>query len=96
MKNPMGYTACPECGFPDAEVGNTKNGLPYRFCPDCNAQYFPRTADTAARLTAKMRPVTVPGTEPPAPIPNAPAPAPAPEPPPPRKGLLEAFRDKAA
>lgn len=87
MKNQIGYSACPECGHPDAEIGNTKNGLPYRFCPECNAQYFPRTADAAARLKAAMRPVTVPVPDAPEAAPAEPAP-PAKEPAPPaRKGF---------
>lgn len=50
----LGVMACPECGHPDAEVKVQKNGLVYRFCPECNAQYFPRTVDASARLLAKV------------------------------------------
>jgi hypothetical protein len=53
---PIGLMACPECGFEDAEIKLTKGGLSYRYCPDCNAQYFARTAETDARLRAKIRP----------------------------------------
>lgn len=38
----LGLCNCPECGFPDAEVRPDKSGSPYRFCPDCTAQYFSR------------------------------------------------------
>lgn len=58
-KRVMGVMACPECGFPDAEVKEQKNGLLYRFCPECNAQYFPRTVEASGRLAAQMVPVTV-------------------------------------
>lgn len=55
---PIGLMACPECGFEDAEVKKTKGGLAYRWCPECNAQYFPRKQEQAAKLEARMRPVT--------------------------------------
>lgn len=61
---PVGLMPCPECGFPDAEVKPAKSGLLYRWCPDCNAQYFPRSPETSDRLAAKMRPVSGTGTEP--------------------------------
>jgi ssDNA-binding Zn-finger/Zn-ribbon topoisomerase 1 len=56
---------CPECGLKGAEIKEQKaraDGivLLYRWCPDCNAQYFPRTIDASERLRAKMAsPVTV-------------------------------------
>lgn len=55
--NPVGLMACPECGHPDAEVKQSRAGLLYRWCPECNAQYFPRTHETSERLGAKMRPI---------------------------------------
>lgn len=58
---PMGRMACPECGFPDAEVREQKTpGLLYRYCPDCSAQFFARTPEASARLRQKIAPV--PGT----------------------------------
>jgi len=56
---PIGLMECPECGFEDAEIKKTKgSGLAYRWCPECNAQYFPRKPEQAAKLEARMRPVT--------------------------------------
>lgn len=49
----VGTCICPECGKSGAEVKTQKNGLLYRFCPDCNAQYFPRTGEMSARLAAQ-------------------------------------------
>lgn len=64
----LGTMACPECGGP-AEVKKQKNGLAYRWCMDCNAQYFPRTAEASDRLLAKCgaakpAPAPVPKAEP--------------------------------
>lgn len=69
----LGTMACPECGGA-AEVKKQKNGLAYRWCMDCHAQYFPRSAEASDRLLAKVgaakpEPVTAPAPEP------APAPA---------------------
>lgn len=86
-KQIIGVMACPECGFPDAEVKPQKNGLLYRFCPDCNAQYFPRTAETSERLAVKMTPVSVTGTE----QEGAPSPAQVPEPEPKKKPASRGF-----
>jgi predicted nucleic acid-binding Zn-ribbon protein len=55
---PEGLMDCPECGFHDAEVKLSKSGMLYRYCPDCNAQYFARTPEASGRLAAKMRPVS--------------------------------------
>lgn len=65
----LGQMACPECGGA-AEVKQQKNGLAYRWCMDCHAQYFPRTAEASDRLLAKC------GAAKPAPV-TAPAPVPA-------------------
>lgn len=66
----IGTMVCPECGHPDAQVKHQKNGKPYRYCPECDAQYFARSDAAAAALLAKV------GKAPAAPA--APAPA-APE-----------------
>lgn len=50
----LGLVDCPECGMSGAEVKAQKNGLAYRWCPECNAQYFPRTEEASARLLAKV------------------------------------------
>jgi hypothetical protein len=55
-KPPIGHMACPECDHDHAEVLLDKNGKPYRYCPNCNAQYFSRDAARAKNLLAKMRP----------------------------------------
>lgn len=51
----IGLMKCPECGFDDAEVRPDKSGAPYRFCPDCTAQYFTRGGEKAKNLLAKVR-----------------------------------------
>lgn len=100
----IGQMACPECGG-EAEVKRTKAGLAYRWCTECNAQYFPRTAEASDRLIgkctdAKLAPLPVTGTEPkpaaakvkPAPTPKAePVPAPAPAPAKPRSPFDDAL-----
>lgn len=77
----IGVCNCTECGFEDAEIKAQKSGLLYRWCPECNAQYFTRDTVTSERLRAKIRgavpkvaPVTVPDS---APEPVKPAPKPA-------------------
>lgn len=69
----LGTLACPECGGA-AEVKRQKNGLAYRWCMDCHAQYFPRSADASDRLLAKCGAKAQAVTAP------EPAPAPAPKP----------------
>lgn len=51
----IGLMDCPECGFTDAEVRPDKSGSPYRFCPDCTAQYFSRGGEKAKALLSKVR-----------------------------------------
>src|SRR4030067_1338497 len=52
----IGLCDCPECGFSDAEVRPDKSGSPYRFCPECTAQYFTRGAPLKVKnLLAKVR-----------------------------------------
>lgn len=79
----IGVCACPECGS-EAEVKLTKAGLAYRWCPECHAQYFPRSAESSDRLIATCQgTVTAPApAAAPAPVPEpkpATPPAPAPE-----------------
>lgn len=55
----IGRTACPECGFHAAHVKikTDKEGAhPYRHCPECGSQYFPRNKAQGDALRAKMRP----------------------------------------
>lgn len=62
----LGHMNCPECGS-QAEVKKQKNGLAYRWCTECNAQYFPRTPEASDRLMEKCgaeKPVPVPKKEP--------------------------------
>ena len=65
-KEVLGKCSCPECGMAEAEVKQTKAGLAYRWCPECNAQYFPRCAVTSARLLEKcgIKPAPVRELEP--------------------------------
>lgn len=69
----LGTMVCPECGQPHAQVKAQKNGKPYRYCPECDAQYFARSDLAAAALLAKVG-KTAPA---PAAAPAAPAPEPA-------------------
>ncbi len=59
----LGMMACPECGGA-AEVKKTRAGLAYRWCMDCNAQYFPRSPEASDRLLEKCRAGTVREAEP--------------------------------
>ncbi len=71
----IGHTECPECGGV-AEVKRTKSSLAYRWCTECKAQYFPRTAEASDRLIAKCGGAKAPDTvTAPAPEPKAAAPA---------------------
>lgn len=95
-KEIIGTCACPECGMSGAEVKATKNGRPYRWCPECHAQYFPRCDVTAARLLAKVgvkpEPVREREPEPEAPKPSlAPAPVQEPKQKPQRKPVANPF-----
>lgn len=57
-KEAIGYMACPECGFPDAEIKHDKNGKLYRYCPDCSAQYMTHgKGNKETNLRARMRPI---------------------------------------
>lgn len=57
-KPPLGHMVCPECGFPDAEIKEDKNGNPYRYCPDCSAQYMTHgRPHKVANLRARMKPI---------------------------------------
>jgi hypothetical protein len=77
----LGVMDCPECGMSGAEVKLQKTGLLYRWCPECNAQYFPRTPEASDRLAKaagmnrddRPEPVTVTVPD----VPAHPAPAPA-------------------
>ena len=63
----VGVMICPECGMTGAEIKTQKNGLLYRYCPECNAQYFPRTAEASARLGKACG--AIPPTVAPVPVP---------------------------
>lgn len=80
-KKLIGHADCPECGL-EADVGLDKNGHPYRFCPDCEAQHFTRGKEKLVEsLKKKTRPLTARENPLPGPAPDpAPAPGPAPAP----------------
>jgi ssDNA-binding Zn-finger/Zn-ribbon topoisomerase 1 len=60
----VGVMVCPECGNPGAEVKRQKNGsLVYRWCPDCKAQYFPRSQSASDRLAEKVATKNAPVTD---------------------------------
>ncbi len=79
---------CTECDFPEAEIKASKNGLLYRWCPDCNVQVFARTPQQEKSMRRIVDAGTVTHTE------TKPAPIPKPPPvtvtntapPPPKKG----------
>jgi Zn-finger nucleic acid-binding protein len=77
----LGVVTCPECGLEGAQVKRQKNGLAYRFCPDCAAQYFPRDEVASNRLLAKIKPASVTVTA------EAPGPKPETEPKPAKRGF---------
>ena len=73
----LGRCECPECGFGAAHVKikTDKEGAnPYRHCPDCGAQYFPRNKIQADHLRARVRGSTI--TKPDTPAEKVPNPAP--------------------
>jgi predicted nucleic acid-binding Zn-ribbon protein len=67
----IGRAPCPECGFQHAHIKvNTdkENAKPYRYCPDCAAQYFPKNQAQADALTTKMRALDAPVDTPAEPV----------------------------
>ena len=61
VKKLVGHVQCPECDFADADVGEDKKGHLYRYCPECNAQFFTHGhAKRAANLKKRMRPLAAP------------------------------------
>ena len=64
----IGRAMCPECGFEKAhiKIKMDKDGAkPYRHCPECGAQYFPRSAEQADRLREKIKTQKIDLPEPP-------------------------------
>ena len=53
VKKLIGHCDCPECSNKLAEVKPTKNGKAYRWCPECLAQYFPKSDAASDALIAK-------------------------------------------
>lgn len=54
----LGRCACPECGFNSAHVKITEakeTARAYRYCPECGAQYFPRSNRQEKDLLDKTR-----------------------------------------
>lgn len=51
----IGAAICPECESADAEIRRQGNGLAYRYCFDCGAQYFARSPEASDRLIATMK-----------------------------------------
>lgn len=88
----LGRAPCPECGFDAAHVKQNPDKHPYRYCPECGANYATRNSRQARDLIAKVRPEA--HAKPlPEPTP-APSPAPAPANPPPAArpaGLFSMF-----
>lgn len=54
----LGRCTCPECGFESAHVKKTEGketAKAYRYCPECGAQYFPRSDRQEKDLLEKTR-----------------------------------------
>lgn len=54
----LGRCACPECAFQSAHVKITEakeTARAYRYCPECGAQYFPRSNRQEKDLLEKTR-----------------------------------------
>lgn len=52
----LGRAPCPECGFGAAHVRQNEGKHPYRYCPECGANYATRNTRQANDLLAKVRP----------------------------------------
>lgn len=80
----LGRVPCvePTCGFPSAHIKvntDTEGKRPYRYCPECGSQYFPKTDRQAQNMMTGMRPEgAAPAAAPPAALPAAPLEEPAP------------------
>jgi hypothetical protein len=79
-KKLVGHVECPECNFPDAEVGLDKNGHLYRCCLlGCGAQFMTHGKPGRDKyIKARLRPVKAAGDPAPKPAEAKPAPAAAP------------------
>lgn len=95
-KKLLGLCTCPECHFDEAEVKTTKAGLAYRWCPECNAQYFPRCESTSKRLVDKCHTVAEQEEKPAQQVPEqkpqvqpVPKPQPKPRPAPKKAGAFD-------
>lgn len=71
----LGRTACPECGFHAAHVRQNEGKHPYRYCPECGANYATRNSRQAADLVKKTRPVQAVQEQAAEPVAAVPAPA---------------------
>lgn len=66
----LGRALCPECSFASAHVKistDKDTAKPYRHCPECGAQYFPKNKDQGDMLLAKMQPSKIDSEAPGAP-----------------------------
>lgn len=78
----IGRCTCPECGFHAAHIKlkPEEGKRPFRYCPECGAQYFTRSNTQAENLMKQARSAAIeaPPPEEPAPVVDEPAP-PVPE-----------------
>jgi predicted RNA-binding Zn-ribbon protein involved in translation (DUF1610 family) len=53
----IGRCTCPECGFHAAHIKKKPEDgkRPFRYCPECGAQYFTRSNTQAQNLLKQMR-----------------------------------------
>jgi hypothetical protein len=50
----LGTGPCPECDHQRAQLKQTASGAPYRYCPACKAQYFPRRKEAQRALCKRF------------------------------------------
>jgi predicted RNA-binding Zn-ribbon protein involved in translation (DUF1610 family) len=63
----LGRAPCPECGFAHAHIKiktDKEKANPYRHCPECGAQYFPRNQTQADNLRKQIKAAKIATPEP--------------------------------
>ena len=73
----LGRCVCPECNFQSAhiKIKTDKEGAKaYRHCPECGAQYFPRSIAQDAQLRIKIKAAKLDEVKSPVVVPIVPVP----------------------